>query len=133
MELNEFYKRMREEIAEFSKVRDESAAFLIWFLKNFFRLEEQDAVDSVCDHKNDKGIDGIYVDDEEEVIYLFQSKFSPNDDQDQGDNDIRNFVITFADILYFRAINLPPNVSYSSGINDTLFPMYLLYVFLICS
>ncbi len=92
MELNEFYKRMREEVTEFSKGRDESAAFLIWFLKNFFRLEEQDAVDSVCDHKNDKGIDGIYVDDEEEVIYLFQSKFSPNDDQDQGDNDIRDFV-----------------------------------------
>lgn len=92
MELNEFYKRMREEIAEFSKGRDESAAFLIWFLKNFFRLEEQDAVDSVCDHKNDKGIDGIYVDDEDEVIYLFQSKFSPNNAQDQGDNDIRNFV-----------------------------------------
>jgi len=92
MELNEFYKRMREEVAEFFRARDESAAFLIWFLKNFFRLEEQDAVDSVCDHKNDKGIDGIYIDDEEEVIYLFQSKFSPTDNQDQGDNDIRNFV-----------------------------------------
>jgi len=92
MELNEFYNRMREEVSEFSVGRSETAAFLIWFLENFFRLETQDAIDSVCDQKNDKGIDGIYVDDEEGVVYLFQSKFSPNNNQDQGDNDIRNFI-----------------------------------------
>ena len=92
MELNEFYNQMREEVAEFSVGRGESAAFLIWFLQNFFRLETQDAIDSVCDQTNDKGIDGIYVDDEEEIVYLFQSKFSPNNNQNQGDNDIRNFI-----------------------------------------
>jgi len=92
MELNEFYNRIREDIVEFSVGRNESAAFLIWFLENFFRLETQDAIDSVCDQINDKGIDGIYVDDEEEIVYLFQSKFSPNNNQNQGDNDIRNFI-----------------------------------------
>jgi len=92
MELNEFHNRMREEVAEFSIGRSESAAFLIWFLENFFRLETQDAIDTVCDKKNDKGIDGIYVDDDEEIVYLFQSKFSPNNNQNQGDNDIRNFI-----------------------------------------
>lgn len=92
MELNAFYIQMREEVAEFSVGRGESAAFLIWFLENFFRLETQDAIDSVCDQTNDKGIDGIYVDDDEEIVYLFQSKFSPNNNQDQGDNDIKNFI-----------------------------------------
>ena len=92
MLLNEFYSQMREEVAEFSIGRGESAAFLIWFLENFFRLETQDAIDSVCDQTNDKGIDGIYVDDDEEIVYLFQSKFSPNNNQHQGDNDIRNFI-----------------------------------------
>ena len=92
MELNEFYNRMREEVAEFSVGRGESAAFLIWFLENFFRLETQDAIDSVCDQTNDKGIDGIYVDDEEETVYLFQSKFSPRNNQNQGDNDIKIFI-----------------------------------------
>jgi len=70
MELNEFYNRMREEVSEFSVGRSKSAAFLIWFLENFFRLETQDAIDSVCDQTNDKG----------------------NNNQDQGDNDIRNFI-----------------------------------------
>jgi hypothetical protein len=92
MELNEFYPQMREEVADYHVGRGESAAFLIWFLENFFRLDRQDAIDSVCDQTNDKGIDGIYVDDDDEIIYLFQSKYSPNDNQDQGDNDIRNFV-----------------------------------------
>jgi hypothetical protein len=41
---------------------------------------------------NDKGIDGIYTDDDEEIIYLFQSKFSPRNNQNQGDSDIRNFI-----------------------------------------
>ena len=91
MELADFYSQMREEINEFSVGRGESAAFLIWFLENFFRLETQDAIDSVCDQTNDKGIDGIYVDDDE-IIYLFQSKFSPFDNRDQGDNDLRNFI-----------------------------------------
>ena len=40
----------------------ESAWFLVWFLENVYRLEETDARDAVCDHSNDKGIDGIYVD-----------------------------------------------------------------------
>jgi len=83
---------MRQEVAEHSNGRIESSAFLIWYLENYFRLETDDAISSVCDHTNDKGIDGIYVDDEDETIYLFQSKFSPNDDQRQGDNDIKNFV-----------------------------------------
>ncbi len=93
MDEQEFNSRMRAEVDQYTcNGRQPSAAFLAWFLENYFRLESQDAVDSVCDKTNDKGIDGIYVDDEEEVIYLFQSKFSPNDNQDQGDNDLRNFV-----------------------------------------
>lgn len=92
MELNEFYIQMRREVAEFSVGRGDSAAFLIWFLENFFRLETQDAIDSVCDQTNDKGIDGIYVDNEDEIVYLLQAKFSPNDNQSQGDNDIRNLI-----------------------------------------
>lgn len=72
--------------------RLESASFLMWYLRNFFRLEEEDAIASVCDSQNDKGIDGIYVDDDEEEVHLFQSKFSPEYAKNQGDNDLRNFV-----------------------------------------
>jgi len=74
--------------------RNPSAAFLIWYLVNFFRISVEDAKDSICDNQGDKGIDGIWVDEteDEEEIYLFQSKFSPIDTGAQGDNDLRNFM-----------------------------------------
>lgn len=92
MTLTEFFSSLRSDISNYNSGRSDSAAFIIWFLENFFRLERQDAIDCVCDQQNDKGIDGIFVDDEDEIIYLIQSKYSPNDNQAQGDNDIRNFV-----------------------------------------
>lgn len=92
MDRETFCRRMRQEVAEHANGRGDSAAFLIWFLENYFRLETDEAIGDVCDHTNDKGIDGIYVDDEDDVIYIFQSKFSPSDSQNQGDTDIRNFV-----------------------------------------
>ena len=32
------------------------------------------------------------VNEEDEIIYIFQSKYSPTDNQSQGDNDLRNFI-----------------------------------------
>ncbi len=93
MELNEFCTRLRQEVSGYSNAsRENTAAFLTLFLINYFRIEPQDAIDTVCDHTNYKGIDGIFIDDEEETVYLFQSKYSPLDTQDQGDNDLRNFM-----------------------------------------
>lgn len=93
MDISQFNSRLRQEVSLYAcSGRNESACFLAWYLKNFFRIEEQEAIDCVCDSPNDKGIDGIYVDDTEEAIYLFQSKFSPFDGRDQGDNDLRNFI-----------------------------------------
>lgn len=34
--------------------RSESASFLIWYLENYYRLDTQEAVDSVCDNRGDK-------------------------------------------------------------------------------
>lgn len=84
--------KIRHAITEHAHGRGDSACFLIWFLENYFRLDHDEAIGAVCDHTNDKGIDGVLVDDEDELIYLFQSKFTPNDNQEQGDNDIRNIV-----------------------------------------
>ena len=91
---SEFSVRLRSEVERFTEgFRNQSAAFLIWYLVNFFRISEQDAKDAVCDNTGDKGIDGIWIDEteDEEEIYVFQSKFSPLDNRDQGDNDLRNF------------------------------------------
>lgn len=70
----------------------ESAAFLVWFLENVYRLEETDARDAVCDHQNDKGIDGIYVDHNNEEIHFLQAKIRQKDHGKVGDVGPKNLM-----------------------------------------
>ena len=95
MNLAEFNTRLRSEVGRYKEgFRNPSTAFLMWFLVNFFRISVEDAKDAICDEQGDKGIDGMWVDEtsDEEEIYIFQSKYSPTDDANQGDVDLRNFV-----------------------------------------
>ena len=92
MNLTEYNLRLRAEVEILKQqYRNDNSAFLIWFLKNIFCLSEIESVDAVCDGPRDKGIDGIWVDEDEEEIYVFQSEFSPNDNRVAGDSKIREF------------------------------------------
>lgn len=92
MDKKEFYRRLRLEVNTLKEqFRNDNSAFLIWFLRDVFCIGEQSSVDSVCDGARDKGIDGIWVDDKSEDIYVFQSEFSPNNGRDSGDTKIREF------------------------------------------
>lgn len=71
--------------------RTESRAFLGWFLENYFRLEALRVEDSICDGPDDKGIDGIYVDETLEVVYVFQTKLFQNATKTVGDSALREF------------------------------------------
>jgi hypothetical protein len=71
--------------------RTESHAFLLWFLQHFFRLDELDSQDTVCDGIDDKGVDGIYVDKNLEVVFVFQSKLVQNGDRTLGDTKLKEF------------------------------------------
>lgn len=70
----------------------ESASFLVWFLENVYRLEETDARDAVCDHSNDKGIDGIYIDHNNEEIHFLQAKIRQKDNGKVGDVGPKNLM-----------------------------------------
>ena len=74
----------------------ESAAFLVWFLENVYRLEETDARDAVCDHANDKGIDGIYVDHNNEEIHFLQAKVRQSATGKIGDVGPKNLMASVA-------------------------------------
>ncbi len=69
----------------------ESAQFLRWFLENIFRLEIQDADDACVDNKQDKGVDGVLVNDGLEVVYVFQSKVRQKHGTKLGDTDLKEF------------------------------------------
>lgn len=71
---------------------EESASFLVWFLQNVYRLDETDARDAVCDRKNDKGIDGIYVDHNNEEIHFLQAKIRQKANGAVGDVGLKNLM-----------------------------------------
>ena len=87
--------------------RSESASFLIWYLENYYRLDTQDAIDSVCDQRGDKGVDGIFVNDSDETITIFQTTISQKGNATIGDKSLREFAGTltqFRDSASIKAL-----------------------------
>lgn len=85
--------------------RSESAAFLIWYFENYLRLDTLDAIDSVCDQRGDRGIDGIYLNEEANVIEVYQSKLIQNANATIGDRSLREFYGTLAQLETDEAID----------------------------
>ncbi len=77
-----------------AKGRSDSRAFLAWFLEHYYHLDEQAAQESVCDGPDDKGIDGIYVDDNLERVDVFQAKLYQNTTKTAGDRSLRDLAGT---------------------------------------
>ncbi|MGA7641665.1 MAG: AIPR family protein [Syntrophobacteraceae bacterium] len=71
--------------------RTESASFLIWYFENYLRLDTLDAVDAVCDQSGDKGIDGIYLNSDANVIEVYQCRLAQKDTARIGDKALREF------------------------------------------
>ena len=77
--------------AHLAPKRSESASFLIWYFENYLRLDSLDAVDCVCDQSGDKGIDGIYLNTDANIIEVYQSKLFQKADALVGDKLLREF------------------------------------------
>jgi len=92
--------------------RTESASFLIWYLENYYRLDTLEAVDSVCDQRGDKGVDGIYVNDNDMTIYIFQSKISQSSDSTIGDTTLKEF---FGTLSQFSDVDSITNLVNTGG------------------
>ena len=89
----QFEKKLFKELKFYKdNGKEESINFLIWYLINFFRIDEGLAFDIVCDHKNDKGIDGIYVDDDSKEVILLQSKLREKFNKGDGDGELIKLV-----------------------------------------
>lgn len=76
--------------------RNESASFLIWYFENYYRLDTLEAVDSVCDQHGDKGVDGIYVNEVDNTIDVFQSRISQKRNSSVGDAPLKEFFGTLS-------------------------------------
>ena len=53
--------------------------FVAWYMRNIHLLDQLQAKDSVTDGQNDKQIDAVYIDDDEQKVYIVQGKFYQGD------------------------------------------------------
>jgi AIPR protein len=74
--------------------RADSVSFLVWYLENYYRLDQIEAIDAVCDQPGDKGVDGIFVNDNNQTITVFQSRMYQNSAARVGDAPLRSFAGT---------------------------------------
>lgn len=93
---------LKEELAP---GRTESHAFLLWFLKHYYRLDEIAATDAVCDGFDDKGVDGIYVDENLECVDIFQCKLVQNPQKTLGDTQLKEFIGTLSQLQTEDQVN----------------------------
>ena len=81
-----------------AKGRLESRALLGWFLEHYYRLDEIEAQDTVCDGPDDKGIDGLYVNQNLERVDVFQTKLYQNPSKTIGDVVLKEFAGTLGQL-----------------------------------
>lgn len=80
-----------------NKGRSEARSFLNWFLENIFRLDPIEADDSICDKANDRGIDGVYVDENQNEVIIFQGKIKQKESS-IGDGPLRELAGTLTQV-----------------------------------
>lgn len=49
--------------------------FVAWYMRNIHLLDQRQAKDAVTDGANDKQIDAVYIDEDEQKIFIVQGKF----------------------------------------------------------
>lgn len=54
-------------------------------------MDSGEAVSAVCDQRGDKGVDGIFVNDNDETITIFQAKINQSSHTTVGDKPLREF------------------------------------------
>ena len=49
--------------------------FIAWYMRNIHLLDQRQAKDAITDGANDKQIDAVYIDEDEQKIYIVQGKY----------------------------------------------------------
>lgn len=81
------YDRIKHDIAqEYYTVNypNDGQRFVAWYLRNIYGLDTAEAKSCITDGAGDKQIDAVYVDDQNETIYIIQGKFYSSDKVDSA-------------------------------------------------
>jgi hypothetical protein len=101
------------------KQRTESRQFLAWFLENYYRLDEIDVEDCICDGTDDKGIDAICVNENLAQIDIFQSRLATKRTE-LGDTDLREFFGALVQMSSSESVSLVASSTKNKELSDLI-------------
>lgn len=74
-------------IRECNEYNTDSLAFAHWYLKNYYKLQEQDIAEALIDGAGDLGIDSVIIDEEKQALTVMQYKFPAKKDNIKNEID----------------------------------------------
>lgn len=72
------YEKIKSDIAQpyyIEQYPNDGPRFVAWYLRNIYRLDPVQAAGCITDGPNDKQIDAVYIDDQEQTVHILQGKF----------------------------------------------------------
>lgn len=124
-----YIKELREE----NEYKNNSVAFAHWYLKNHFKLNDQQISEAIIDGADDLGIDAIIFDDSNKSLSVFQFKFPSktetiNSEISQGDilKTFNGFKTLIDNKVSYTGTNLRFN-DFKYQINDTFIDEYKIF------
>ena len=81
------YDKIKSDISEpyyMDHYSNDGQRFIAWYLRNIHNLDTSEAKACIIDGKNDKQIDAVYVDEQNQTIHIIQGKFYSGDSIDAG-------------------------------------------------
>lgn len=91
-----------KELGERYPTLKDDDVFVLWFLRAYITDDERLAAQAIAGGPNDKGIDGVFVDDKARAVFVLQGKYRH---QVGNKTEARNDVLGFADIA--RILSAP--------------------------
>ncbi|MGN1239779.1 MAG: AIPR family protein [Paludibacteraceae bacterium] len=76
--MTDIIEKIKSEIAQDyykQNFPNDGQRFVAWYLRNIYLLDQLQAKDAVTDGANDKQIDAVYIDEEEQKIHIIQGKY----------------------------------------------------------
>lgn len=80
--MDSIIERIKSEIAQDyykQNFPNDGQRFVAWYLRNIYLLDQLQTKDAVTDGPNDKQIDAVFIDEEEQKIHVIQGKFYTGD------------------------------------------------------
>ena len=75
-------KKIKDEITQdfyLNHFPNDGQRFVAWYLRNIHLLDQLQTKDAITDGPDDKQIDAVYIDDNEQKIFIIQGKFYTGD------------------------------------------------------